>query len=193
MLAHIRITSNDVALSHEKQQDLYEKTKCVLSFACMFFFRLRSMLHLSARTNGWLQWPYHELFRDPNSALCVPADSLSFSLLLPRSFFPSFSLFLSIVFSGLTVNSELYMYDLHVYVRAMKQYVQSNSFRVWPHENARRPLYAMRVWATSRLGVITGQQMIVSRSPPTFLLSAFSAHRPTENTYVQSLQSLRHR
>lgn len=111
--------------------------------------------------------------------LSLSPSSYSFLVLFLRLFRSLFS----IVSGGLTVNSELYVYDLHVHVRARvpKQYVQPRSFRARPHENTRRPLYAMRVWATSRLGVITGQpQMIVSRSPSALRLSVFSAHRPTE-------------
>lgn len=56
----------------------------------------------------------------------------------------------------------------------------------------------MRVWATSRLDVITDQPddrislALPLPSPPWPSPSSSSAPRPTESVYVQSLQSLRH-
>lgn len=125
-----------------------------------------------------------------------------FGIVHIRELANSLSLSLSIVSGGLTVNSELYV---RIYVCAcacagdgtIHAFVKF--FRSW-HE--KRSLYTMRVWATSRLNVITDQPddrisltlpfLLPSWPSSTFPFSSF-APRPTESAYVQSLQSLWHR
>lgn len=64
MLAHARHT-HIVRHVNEKQRDLHERASAFL----LFVSQLRFMLHLSVCSyERVFQWPYHELFRDPNSA-----------------------------------------------------------------------------------------------------------------------------
>jgi len=171
---------------------------------CVCVFRLRSMLHLSVRSyERVLQWPYHELFRDPNSALypriLFPSLSLTPTFDLPHSFSPPFSLslLLSIISGGLTVNSELYVYTFtytRTYARVTKQYTQSKSFRAWPQTKTRGACCTPCVCGRHQdrryhRPTIDDRISLTPPCPPPLRLFA---HRPTENVYVQSLQSLRH-
>lgn len=183
----------------EKQRDLHEKASAFLLFA----FRLRFMLHLSVCSyERVLQWPYHELFRDPNSALYIYES--------PRTLYPSLSLFLYRI-RWSNGNSELYV-RIYVCMRARV----CVRVRAWRNNTCIRGVFFVvgtktrsarcilcvcgrhQDWALSRTN-----QMIVSRSPSPlpslsppvfhhFSLLLFCASTYSESAYVQSLQSLRH-
>lgn len=197
--AHIGITSKcGVALSHEKIRPSRENERVPSFCVYVFFFRLRFMLHLSVRSyERVLQWSYHELFRDPNSALCVSTDSVSPSLLLSTSLAPPLRLFrsllLSIISGGVTINSELYVHDLHVYMRAWRNNTCSRRVFVLGPTKTRGARHTTCVcgrhqdWALSQANHRWSYLAHPPCPPPLRLFCA-----STYWEYVQSLQSLRH-
>lgn len=136
---------------------------------CFFSIAFHASFISSLGYERVLQWPYHELFRDPNSVLCVPANSVSLSLSLPLSLSRRLfrSLLLSIVSGGLTVNNELYVYGIHARVRARvtKQYRAVVKFSCFAPRKREALVVRHACVGDIKIGRYHRPQMIVSRSP----------------------------